>query len=147
MNSTHNHVRGDVQRLYARVLEVGTHVGFSILVITFILYVSGVLHPAVPPARLQDYWHLPAREYLAAVNRDYLGLASAPVGWQWLQCVGYSDYMNLIGIAALVSTTTVCFLAIIPKLYCQRRKTYLAIAVLEVLVLLLAASGLLTAGL
>ena len=56
------------------------------------------------------------------------------------------DYLNYIGIAVLASTSIACFAGIAPLLFRQKRRAYAAIAALEALILILAASGVLTAG-
>jgi hypothetical protein len=54
--------------------------------------------------------------------------------------------MNFVGIAILAGLTIACYLAIIPTLMRKKDTAYLVIAVVEVLVLTLAASGILKGG-
>ena len=134
------------QLLYARVLEIGTYIGLVILFITFGLYASGILAPAVPLDQVANYWNQGVNEYLEAVNRDHLHLEHPPTGWAWVGMVGKGDFLNFIGIAILGGITIICYLAIVPSLLRKKDFAYLAMAVLEVLVLSLAASGLLVVG-
>ena len=53
---------------------------------------------------------------------------------------------TIVGIAILAGLTIVCYLAIIPTLMRKKDTAYLVIAVVEVLVLTLAASGILKGG-
>jgi hypothetical protein len=70
----------------------------------------------------------------------------APTGWEWISYVGKGDYLNFVGVAILAGLTIVCYAAIIPALLRKKDTPYLLIAVAEVLVLVLAASGILKGG-
>lgn len=128
----------DEQVAYAKVLQAGMIFGFVVLVVAFGLYVFGVLEPFVPHDQLPNYWKLPAKEYLHATG--------APTGWGWASLVNRGDYSTFIGIAILSLVTIVCYLRIIPMFHRNGDKPYLVISILEVVVLALAASGLLVAG-
>ena len=134
------------QLLYARVLEIGMYIGLVILFITFGLYASGILAPAVPLDQISNYWNQGVNEYLEAVNRDHLHLAHPPTGWAWVNMVGKGDFLNFVGIAILGGITIICYLAIVPSLLRKKDFAYLTMALLEVLVLSLAASGHLVVG-
>ena len=134
------------QLLYARVLEIGMYIGLVILFITFGVYVSGVMAPAVPLDQVSSYWHLGVSEYLEVVNQNHLHLEHPPTGWAWLTMLGKGDFLNFIGIAILGGVTIICYLAIIPTLLRKKDKAYVAMAFLEVIVLTLAASGILAVG-
>jgi len=134
------------QLLYAKVLQIGMYAGLVILFITFGLYVSGIMAPAVPLDQVSNYWHLGVHEYLETVNQNHWHLDHPPTGWAWLTMLGRSDFLNFIGIAILGGVTIICYLAIIPTLVRKKDNAYLAMALLEVLVLTLAASGILAVG-
>lgn len=139
-------IPGEVQSRYARILAIGTRIGLVALVVTYALYVFGVLPSAVPLARVPELWRQSAPEYMEQVNAEFLHFEHPPYGWRWAGLAGKADYLNVVSICFLGFVTIACYLAIIPKLVAQRRRVYATIAVLEVLVLLLAASGVLTAG-
>ena len=69
-----------------------------------------------------------------------------PQGWGWLALIGKGDICNFVGIIILAGLTIVCFAQLALSL--ARRKQWLlcVIAILEVLVLVLAASGILVGG-
>ena len=56
------------------------------------------------------------------------------------------DFLNFVGIAILAGVTILCYLAIVPTLLRKKDNAYLTMAILEVLVLTLAASGILAVG-
>jgi hypothetical protein len=60
--------------------------------------------------------------------------------------LGCGDFINFIGIAILAGVTVLSYLAIIPLLLKRRDFIYAVLASLEVLVLAVAASGIITVG-
>ncbi|HSO08158.1 MAG TPA: hypothetical protein VLW45_13025 [Pelomicrobium sp.] len=126
------------QLRYARVLDVGMKLGLVMLVVSFLVYVSGLMPVHVPLEQLPQVWNLPVAEFLERT--------AAPTGWQWVPLVGTGDYLNFVGLAVLSGVTIVCYLAVIPDYRRQRDTAFLVICVLEVAVLVLAASGLLVVG-
>jgi hypothetical protein len=139
-------IPGEAKNIYSRTLRIGTKLGFVVLLVTYALYVFGIMEAAVPANRVPEYWHLSAPEYMEAVSHEYLGLEHPPYGWKWVQFIGKADYLNEVGVCILGLVTIVCYLAILPKLILQRRRVYAVIALLEVIVLSLAASGIFTIG-
>lgn len=126
------------QLKYAGILDAGMKIGFVVLCISFALYITGVMTPHVPIKDLPKYWTMPVKEYLKATDIH--------PGWSWLHHVGKGDFSNFIGIGFLAGVTIICYLAIIPIFIKKKDTTFLIIAILEVLVLLLASSGVLRAG-
>jgi hypothetical protein len=73
-------------------------------------------------------------------------LVGIGTGWSWFKLVGYGDYMNFVGIAFLASLTVACYLRVLPLSLRRNDYPLSTIIMLEVLVLSLAASGLLAVG-
>lgn len=126
------------QIVYANLLSKGMLFGLAVLIITFLIYVSGVLPSYIPIDELPQHWG--KRVY--TFNQD-LGL---PTGWGWVKNVGKGDYLNFVGIALLSGLTIVCYSAIMPILKRKKDTAFFFIALAEVLVLVLAASGILKSG-
>jgi len=126
------------QLVYAKVLDIGMKVGLLTIIITFIIYLSGVLTPHVPVNDLPKYWSMPVKSYLKATGIH--------PGWSWLFMLGKGDFLNFIGIAFLAGVTIICCLPVIPIFLRKKDTVYATIVILEVLVLVLAASGILKAG-
>ena len=112
--------------------------GLVILLITFTLYVFGIVAPYVPLDELSRYWSQPVNDYLHELD--------IPTGWAWVGMLGYSDFLNFIGIAFLAGVSIICYIAIVPTLWKQNDKIYAALAVLEVIVLTAAAAGIFGSG-
>lgn len=134
------------QLLYANILQVGMYIGLTLLLVTFALYTAGVLAPAVPVEQLPDYWTMNVHDYLEATNRDHLHREDPITGWSWLKVLGKGDYLNFLGITLLSGVTIVCFIGIVPTLIRKQDRAYVVMALLEVVILALAASGILAVG-
>ncbi len=126
------------QLIYAKILNIGMWCGLAVLTITFLMYMFGVLSNFVPIDDLPKYWSMKAKDYIHTLH--------APTGWGWVAYVGNGDYLNFVGIALLAGLTILCYLSIIPTLSRKNDTAYLVIAIVEVVVLLLAASGLMKTG-
>ena len=126
------------QLAYAKVLDMGMKIGFIMLLITFSLYLTGILTPHVPVDDLPKYWSMPVK--------DYLKTTDIHTGWSWVYLLGKGDFLNFVGIAFLSGVTILCYLRIIPILFRKKDTVYGILAIIEVLVLVLAASGVLKAG-
>jgi len=126
------------QLAYANVLNIGMWLGLLIVVVTFIIYASGILQSFIPIEELPKYWSMKVTDYIHASH--------APTGWGWAAMVGKGDYLNFIGIAMLAGLTALCYLVILPILIRKKDTPYVVIAIVEVLVLALAASGILKSG-
>ncbi len=134
------------QLLYASILAKGMYLGLGLLLATFALYITGLLRPGVPIEELPNYWTLSAHEYLEAVNHEFLHRPEIVVGWGWTNLLGLGDYLNFVGIALLAAITIVCYLGILPNLLRKGDLVYASIAALEVIILVLAASGVVAVG-
>lgn len=126
------------QLAYAKLLDLGMKVGLLTLVITFFIYVFEIFSPHIPVNELPNYWKLPVKQYLKAANIH--------TGWSWLSMVGQGDFLNFIPIAFLAGVTILCYIRIIPILFRKKDTIYAVLAIIEVLVLVLAASGVLKSG-
>lgn len=132
------HHVAEEQVIYAKILDLGMKIGFLALVVSFALYVFGVMQPHVPLNDLPKLWTLPVNDYLAQT-----GIHG---GWSWLSMLGKGDFLNFVGIAFLAGVTVLCYLAVIPTLFRKGDTIYGILAIVEVLVLVLAASGILKGG-
>ena len=125
----------ELRELYALWIDRATKAGFAFSLVAFVLYVSGLVPAFLPPAELPRYWALPVDQFIAATG--------APQQWAWLGMIGYSDVLNLAAVALFALVTPVCYARLLPKLFAQRDWLQLALACAQVLILAVAASGLL----
>lgn len=134
------------QLLYAKILSAGMLVGLALLLATFAIYAAGILRPAVPIEELPRLWTLSAHEYLLTINEEFLHRDALMTGWGWVAMLGRGDFLNFLGIALLAAVTIVCYIGILPTLFRKRDWIYGTIALLEVIILALAASGVVSVG-
>ncbi len=126
------------QSRYALWLEWGTRLGFVGLLLSFVLYVFNVLPAHVPPEQLPALWGLPVGEFVARTQM--------PTGWGWVGLLPKADALGLMGIVLLSSCSLACLLAVVP-LYARRAdRAYVGIVLAIVVVVVLAASGVLDSG-
>jgi hypothetical protein len=126
------------QLRYARFLAWGTALGLGVLVLGFIAYVSGWIEPHVPIERVPQFWTRPSKEMLA-----HAGLAP---GWGWAALLHRSDMMVIAAIGWLASCSIPCLAAVIPVFRRRGERTFVVICVVQIAVLVLAASGILAVG-
>ena len=124
---------------YATLLEWGTRVGLVMLLLSFAAYVSGWYVPHVPLERLPSLWGLPVNTFHE--------MARTPQDWDWRLIIQHGDHANMVGIGVLAACSLPPLVALIPLFLKQRNgAVYAAICGLEALVLVLAASGVLSSG-
>ena len=122
-------------RLYARWLSFGVAAGFAALLASFVLYLTRLLPPGIPPEKLPQYWSLPVTEYVA--------ITGAPTGWSWIFRLGEGDLLNFVGVAMLAITTVICQLRVLPHFARTGQRALALVALAQVGLLAAAASGLL----
>ena len=133
--SEQNKYASEEQLRFARVMSAGVKLGFVMLVVSFALYMTGVLQPLVPVDQISRYWGLSAAEYAKATG--------TPTGWAWVKDIAKGDMLNYVGIVVLASASIASSLAILPLFARQGEKAHLIISILLILVLLVSASNIL----
>jgi hypothetical protein len=123
---------------YANMLFIGSWVGILLLFITYTLYLSGIISPHVDISVVPQYWNRGLHEYLEFTD--------SPVGWNWTKLLYKGDYMNFVGLVLLAVMTIICYIALIPAYIREKNWLYAGICILEVVILGIAASGILGSG-
>ncbi len=126
------------QIAYANVLFYGCWSGLALMLITYCLYVFGILDPYVPTEIVTQSWSHPVQEYLSKNN--------VPIGWGWATLLAKGDFINFLGIALLASLTVVGYIPLIFAYLKKKDLPFAIIALLEVIVLCVAASGIFGSG-
>ena len=121
-----NNIKASPAQLrYADTLFYGSLIGFVTMLITYALYVFGVLEPQIPLDEMPRLWTHSAAAYRAAGN--------IPQGWGWLALVNKGDICNFLGIAFLAALTIFCFLQLAWSLAQRKQWLMMCIAIAEVL--------------
>jgi hypothetical protein len=126
------------QIIYANLLLMGMVAGIIIMIITYAIYVAGVLPSHVDMNVISANWGKGIHEYLEITH--------SPHGWGWLALLGKGDFINYIGFTLLGMMTIICYLVLVRGYYLKKNWIFTVISVLEIAVLSLAASGLLGSG-
>lgn len=126
------------QLRYANTLFYGSVLGFLLMLVTYFLYVSGIVSPQIP---LEDMVAL--LQHSAA---NYRAVGHIPQGWGWTNLIAKGDIANFLGIVFLAGLTIICYIQLLWSFVRSKDWLMSGIALLEVLVLTLAASGLLVVG-
>jgi hypothetical protein len=123
------------EKAYARWLAIGARIGFAALVASFFIYMFGIIPPGIAVTDLPHYWGLPVAQYLAQ--------AHAPTGWSWVHRLPQSDVLNFVGVAILGATSIACYFRLIVDYIREKDWLYVWICLAQIVVLVVAASGLL----
>lgn len=126
------------QITYANLLFIGAWAGIVLMIITYFVYAAGILPPHVGFTLVIENWDKGVDEFLE--------ITRSPHGWGWLSLLKKGDFLNYLGLVLIAVLTMICYLFLIAGYGKRRDWVYFFISVLEVVVLSLAASGLLGAG-
>ena len=126
------------QITYANMLFYGCWSGLAIMVVTYTLYVTGILTPHIPLQKVPLLWSEPVGTYLE--------LGQVPHGWGWTALIGQGDFLNFIGIVLLASMTLISYIPLVPAYLKRGEKGFALMALAEILVLAFAASGIVGGG-
>jgi len=126
------------QIIYANLLVIGVWAGIIILVATYAIYLTGILPAHVDMSLIPQLWGKGVSEYLATTH--------SPHGWGWVALLSKGDFLNYLGFAFLALMTIFCYLVLVRGYARKKDWIYAAIAVAEIVVLSVAASGILGSG-
>lgn len=126
------------QIIYANLLLIGMLAGIIIMTITYTIYLTGILPSHVDMQLISANWGKGVHEYSEITH--------SPLGWGWVALLGKGDFINFIGFTLLGTLTIFCYLVLVRGYYREKNWIFTIISVLEILVLSLAASGILGSG-
>ena len=126
------------QKRYGLWLAWGARLGLVLLLAGLIAYLSGLVPPHLPIEQVSASWSRPAAEMLLQ--------AGVQPGWGWTAHLWHGDMLVVAGIALLASCSIPCLAAVIPIFRVRREYVLVTICVLQIAVLVLAASGVLAVG-
>ncbi|MEJ2098158.1 MAG: DUF1634 domain-containing protein [Deltaproteobacteria bacterium] len=126
------------QIIYANILIIGVWSGIAIMITTYLIYVSGLMAPYIDISMIPKLWGKGVSEYLEITH--------SPHGWGWVSLLGRGDFLNYIGFVLLALMTILCYLVLLRGYVRQKNWIFACIALLEIIVLSVAASGILGSG-
>jgi hypothetical protein len=123
---------------YAEWLRWSGWFGLALLIVASLLYVAGILPPHVPVGELPHVWRMPSRDLAATIGGHGQ--------WEWVVLLHKGDMLALLGIAVLSGCSALPLLAV-TGIYLRRGdRLFAALCLLQVAVLVLAASGVVSVG-
>ena len=126
------------QIIYANLLIIGVWAGIIILATTYAIYLTGALPSHVEISLIPSLWG-------KGVN-EFIEITHSPHGWGWVSLLTKGDFLNYTGFVLLALMTIFCYLVLVRGYVRQKNWIFAAIAVLEIIVLSVAASGILGSG-
>jgi len=126
------------QIIYANLLIIGVWAGIIILATTYAIYLTGALPSHIDISIIPSVWG-------KGVN-EFLEITHSPHGWGWVPLLTKGDFLNYTGFVLLALMTIVCYLVLVRGYIRQKNWIFAVIAVLEIVVLSVAASGILGSG-
>ena len=126
------------QVIYANILVIGVWIGLAVLFITYFIYLSGLMPSHVDMSLITNNWD-------KGVN-EYLEITHSPHGWGWVALLGKGDFLNYLGFVFLALMTIFCYLVLVKGYISKKDWIYAGIAITEIIVLSIAASGMLGSG-
>ncbi len=126
------------QIIYANLLVIGVWTGIAIMLVTYSIYMFELLPVHVDTSFIPKVWNKGVGEYLEITH--------SPHGWGWVSLLAKGDFLNYIGFVLLGLMTLLCFIVLLRGYLRQKNWIFSIIAFLEILVLTLAASGILGTG-
>lgn len=126
------------QIVYSNMLFYGCWGSLALMAATYLLYVLGVLTPHVPLDTVTQLWSQPVKAYLTQGN--------VPTGWGWFKLIVKGDFINFAGIVLLAGMTILCYIPLVGAYFKKKETIFAVIAILEIVVLAVAASGVVGSG-
>lgn len=126
------------QVVYSNMLFYGCWGSLGLMAVTYLLYISGLITPHMPLDTVTQLWSQPVKVYLEKGN--------VPTGWGWLKLIGQGDFLNFTGVVLLSGMTILCYIPLIGAYFKKKEPIFAVIAILEILVLAFAASGIVGGG-
>jgi hypothetical protein len=119
--------------VYSKVLKTGVKIAFFLLILSFAIYLTGIVPSLIPLNSMPVYWKMSADELCKALH--------TPRGWGWVCHIYKGDCLNFVGITILGTLTILCYMSILPALIRKKDVSYVILTILQIFVLLLAVTG------
>jgi hypothetical protein len=128
-----------VQLAYAKTLDYVSHAVMLAMAAGYIVYMLQLLPLEVPVETIAGNWHLSASAMQAKLHPS--------CGWSCfssLTALLHGDAVSYASVIFLALATLICLASAAAVFFSEKKHLFLAITMLQVLVLLVAASGIMT---
>lgn len=123
---------------YAEILSWVSLLGMIFLGLGFFIYLMQMLPSTVSIQEISQHWHLKASDFTHQLH--------IPTGWAWIDHIFHGDILSYASIVFLSTGTIGCLAIVAVVFFREKNHIYTAIAIAQVLILLLAASGIVSSG-
>lgn len=130
-----------VQLAYAKTLDVVSHGVLLLMVAGYLAYMMQLLPLSLPVESIAANWHLSASAMQAKLHPS--------CGWECfssLPALLHGDALSYASVVFLAMSTLICLITAAVVFSSEKRSLFLVITTLQVVVLLVAASGIMTRG-
>jgi uncharacterized membrane protein len=130
-----------VQTAYANALDIVSHSVIVVMVLGYLLYLTELPPLSVPIETIAGNWHLSSARMQAKLH--------LPCGWSCFSSSAglmHGDVVSYMSIIFLSMATVLCLATAIMAFFREKNHLYSSIATVQIVVLLIAASGILSAG-
>ncbi|NTU92493.1 MAG: DUF1634 domain-containing protein [Chlorobiaceae bacterium] len=130
-----------VQLTYAKTLEFVSHSVIVVMAVGYLFYLLQLLPLGLPIETIAGNWHLSSAELHDTMQ--------VPCGWSCFSSLStllHGDSVSYASVVFLAMATTLCLATAIWAFFSEKNYFYAAMATLQVVVLLLAASGIFSSG-
>jgi len=124
------------QLSYATLLVWLVRSGLVSMSVLFVVYAAGWVPAAIPIGEVSTYWAMDASTYAVT--------AGVPTGWQWIRFLDDGGVLAFLGAILFPVSATIAALAAAAFFARHRVGVYALIALAEAVVLVIAATGVLT---
>ena len=128
----------NIQGIYATLLKRFTMASMIFLAISFAIYIFQWIPSYIDIDKMGELIRLRSADYRVAAN--------GPTGWAWLNLIGYSDYLSFMAIAFISGVSVFVYFILVHVFWRCKDYIYTSIAVIQILIFLLAASGIVNSG-
>lgn len=126
------------QLAYAGVLDRLSHLAILFIGASYAAYVLDLLPQGISIADIAANWHLRASEMQSTLH--------APLGWSFMadpSSLGRGDTLSYLSIILVCMIPVACLLFTAPAFLREKRPAFVVLSLLQVLILLVAATGIL----
>jgi len=126
------------QLAYAGVLDRLSHLAILVIGGSYAAYVLNLLPQGVSIVETASSWHLRASEMQSTLH--------APLGWSFMadpSSLGLGDTLSYLSIILVCMIPVICLLFTAPAFLREKRPVFVVLSLLQVLILLVAATGIL----
>jgi len=137
MKKEENRYASENQLILSRLYSSAALIGLVLVTIIFALYVLGVVESRVPAREVASYWHLDAEGYA-----EETGIIP---GWTFIHTLKYGENLSFGSLVFMALTVILCLSVMVVIFLRTRKFSFAVIVLLQIIVFVIAATGVVSA--